>query len=265
VLFCLLSSRACHACDVSLVQLTRPIVTIGNMPETHRFPFVKVCCIASQQEASMALAAGADALGLVSSMPSGPGVIADALIAQIAKQVALQAQAVGRDLHTFLLTARQTAESIALQYQQCQTTHIQLVDAVASHELLALRQYLPGVQLVQVIHVLDADSLAEALAVAPLVDMLLLDSGNPHLAVKELGGTGRTHNWAISAQIVDQSPVPVLLAGGLNPGNAALAMRTVRPHGLDICSGVRQSPAEGGALDSVRLAAFIHAAREAGA
>lgn len=213
----------------------------------------------------MALAAGADALGLVSSMPSGPGVIADALIAQIARQVALQGQAAGRDLHTFLLTARQTAQSIALQHQQCQTTHIQLVDAVPPAELLALRQYLPGVRLVQVIHVLNADSLGEALAAAPLVDMLLLDSGNPHLAVKELGGTGRTHNWAISAQIVEKSPVPVLLAGGLNPGNAAVALGAVHPHGLDICSGVRHTQAEGGALDAARLAAFIHAARGAGA
>ena len=135
------------------------------------------------------------------------------------------------------------------------------MDDVPPGELQVLRQLLPGVQLVQVIHVLNDNSKAHALAVAPLVDMLLLDSGNPHLAIKELGGTGRTHNWAISAQIVDNSPVPVLLAGGLNPRNAALAMSTVRPYGLDICSGVRQSRADGGSLDASLLAAFVKAAR----
>jgi phosphoribosylanthranilate isomerase len=240
--------------------------TILPMPATPRPPFIKICCIANQQEADMAIAAGADALGLVSHMPSGPGVIGDAVIAQIARAVAkaIADKLLARPIQTFLLTAHQTAAAIARQHQVCQTTHIQLVDAVPPQELRALRQYLPGVQLVQVIHVVDAASLAEALAVAPLVDMLLLDSGNPRLAVKELGGTGRTHNWAISAQIVDNAPVPVLLAGGLNADNAALAMHTVHPNGLDICSGVRQSWADGGALDAARLAAFIKAARVTG-
>ena len=234
------------------------------MTESRPATCIKVCCIASQEEAGIAIAAGADALGLVSHMPSGPGVIDEALIAHIARQVADTGQTQGRPIHTFLLTARQTAQAIAEQHRRCQTTHVQLVDDVPPNELQVLRQLLPGVQLVQVIHVLNDASRVQALAVAPLVDMLLLDSGNPHLTVKELGGTGRVHNWAISAQIVANSPVPVLLAGGLNPGNAALAMATVRPYGLDICNGVRQSRAEGGALDPGLLAAFITAARAPG-
>ncbi len=244
---------------------SRLLVTMMPMRESSPAACIKICCIASEEEARIAMAAGADALGLVSRMPSGPGVIDDALIARIARQVAQTSRTTGRPVHTFLLTARQTAQSIALQHQQCHTTHIQLVDDVPPGELQVLRLLLPGVQLVQVIHVLNDTSREQALAVAPLVDMLLLDSGNPHLAVKELGGTGRTHNWAISAQIVENSPVPVLLAGGLNPGNAALAMSTVRPYGLDICSGVRQSRANGGALDARLLAAFIQAARTRGA
>ena len=230
----------------------------------NRKAFVKICCITSQQEADLAIAAGADALGLVSQMPSGPGVIADPVIAQIARTVALAVanHTLTRPIQTFLLTAQQTAHAIALQHQRCQTTHIQLVDAVPVAELVALRQRLPGVPLVQVIHVQGAAALAEALAVAPLVDLLLLDSGNPHLAVKELGGTGRTHNWAISAQIVDNSPVPVLLAGGLNAQNAALALRTVSPYGLDLCSGVRDAPSAGFGLNVAKLTAFVAATRE---
>lgn len=231
--------------------------------------FVKICCITSQQEADLAIAAGADALGLVSHMPSGPGVIDEGVIAYIAKSVAqISAQAMTHDgsakpIQTFLLTARQTAQSIVQQYIQCQTTHIQLVDAVAPSELLALRHHLPKVKLVQVIHVLNETAYHQAMAVAPMVDLLLLDSGNPNLNVKELGGTGRTHDWKISAQIVDNSPVPVLLAGGLNPQNAADAVQTVRPHGLDICSGVRGSRADGGLLDGAKLTEFIRAARSA--
>ncbi len=237
--------------------------------------FVKICCIASVAEARLAVAAGARALGLVSSMPSGPGVIADSLIAQIAAEVGRynveqktrrlvhgetpQAAPAEPAVKTFLLTSRQTAAGIAEQHQVCNTTTLQLVDDVAPEELLKLRQLLPKTELVQVIHVRDAASLAQALALAPLVDALLLDSGNPALAVKELGGTGRVHDWRLSQQIVAQSPVPVWLAGGLNAGNAAQALASVRPYGLDICSGVRSQIDGASRLDAVKLAALMRA------
>jgi phosphoribosylanthranilate isomerase len=199
-----------------------------------------------------AVAAGASAIGLVSAMPSGPGVIDEALIAHIAGKVPLPAQ-------TFLLTAHQRAEAIAAQHARCGTTTIQLVDAVAPEELRQLREALPSVALVQVIHVVNEASVDEAMAAAAWVDALLLDSGNPNAAVKELGGTGRTHNWDLSRRIVEASPVPVWLAGGLNPGNAAQAIRAVRPYGLDICSGLRTD----GALDDAKLHAFVQAVRAA--
>ncbi len=240
-------------------------------------PYIKICCIASVAEARMAIAAGAQAVGLVSHMPSGPGVIADRLIAEIAAEVAQfnaqsktqfiahgkthQGVAEAPPVKSFLLTSRQSAALIAEQHRVCNTTTLQLVDEVASKDLLMLRRLLPETELVQVIHVLDAASVAQALAVAPLVDALLLDSGNPGLAVKELGGTGRAHDWRLSQQIVAQSPVPVWLAGGLNAVNARLAIDTVRPYGLDICSGVRSRLDGASALDAVKLAAFIRACR----
>lgn len=211
---------------------------------------IKVCCMASVSEAQRAVAAGASAVGLVSAMPSGPGVIDEALIADIAAAVTPPTQ-------TFLLTARRDAHTIAAQHRRCRTTTIQLVDAVPHTELAALRRELPGVQLVQVIHVTGEASITEALTAAPWVDALLLDSGNPSAAVKQLGGTGRTHNWAWSRRIVDESPVPVWLAGGLNAGNAAAAIDAVQPHGLDICSGLRTD----GALDDAKLHAFMKAVR----
>jgi phosphoribosylanthranilate isomerase len=214
-------------------------------------PHVKICCIASLDEARLAIDAGAAALGLVSAMPSGPGVIDESAIATIAA-------AVPRDVDTFLLTAHTDAAAIVAQHRRCRTTTLQLVDALAPHELRDLRRALPRVTLVQVVHVIGTGSLDEALAVAPMVDALLLDSGNPALAVKQLGGTGRTHDWAVSREIVARAGVPVWLAGGLNALNVAEAIATVRPHGLDLCNGVRNE----GRLDAGKLRAFFDAATQ---
>lgn len=214
-------------------------------------PVIKVCCIASLAEARLAVAAGADALGLVSAMPSGPGVIDDTTIAAIAA-------AVPRPTRTFLLTARTTAEAIADQHARAGTTTLQLVDQVPHDELRRLRLLCPGVELVQVIHVTGEASVNEAVAAAPLVDALLLDSGNPALAVKELGGTGRTHDWALSRRIRDAVwPLPLFLAGGLHAGNVATALAAVQPQGLDLCSRVRTE----GKLDPRKLREFVAAAR----
>ena len=212
-------------------------------------PFVKVCCIADADEARVAVSAGASALGLVSAMPSGPGVVDEATIARVAA-------AAPPPVATFLLTALQRADAIAAQHARCRTSVLQLVDAVAHEELRRLRAALPVVKLVQVIHVTGPASIDEAISVAPLVDALLLDSGNPALAVKELGGTGRVHDWTLSRAIRERVPVPVWLAGGLRPDNVAQAVRAVRPWGLDLCSGVRSA----GALDAALLARFFEAA-----
>ena len=211
-------------------------------------PLVKICCIKSVAEARTAVAHGASALGLVSSMPSGPGVIGDNLIAEIAPTVPPA-------VATFLLTALTDTDAIVAQHRRCRTTTIQLVDALTRGTHRDLRHALPGVQLVQVIHVRGDESVAEAAAVAPEVDFILLDSGNPNLAVKELGGTGRTHTWAVSRRIVETCGRPVFLAGGLRPDNLAAAHAQVRPHGFDLCSSVRTNDV----LDPAKLAAFFAA------
>ncbi|MBC7933059.1 MAG: phosphoribosylanthranilate isomerase [Rubrivivax sp.] len=204
--------------------------------------------MASVEEARMAVECGASAVGLVSAMPSGPGPIAEELITEIAARVP-------PPVATFLLTCKQDAPSIIAQQRRCRVNTIQLCDRVAREVYGELRAELPGVSLVQVIHVGGEESFDEALVVAPQVDALLLDSGNQSLAVKELGGTGRTHNWRVSRRIVAESPVPVFLAGGLKPENVAEAVETVRPFGLDVCSGVRTD----GKLDEEKLRRFFAA------
>ena len=216
--------------------------------QTTLVPRIKICCIASVEEAAMAVAGGASALGLVSAMPSGPGPISEGQIAEIAETIP---PAIG----SFLLTSRQDVDVIIKQQQRCRTNTIQLCDSLTRGTHADLKSALPGVSIVQVIHVTGPESVEEALAVAPMVDAILLDSGNPALAVKELGGTGRAHNWALSRKIREQVDVPVFLAGGLTAEDVVRAIEAVHPFGVDLCSGVRSN----GILDAVKLARFLEA------
>lgn len=209
-------------------------------------PRIKICCINSVKEASMAIELGASALGLVGRMPSGPGIIDDELIGRIARSVP-------PPISTFLLTSETTSQEIIAHYRRVNTTTIQIVDAIAQRDYELIRGELPHVKLVQVIHVIDKNSVREAIDVSPFVDAILLDSGDPNLPVKELGGTGRTHDWALSREIRRAVPIPIFLAGGINNDNVRQAIDFVQPFGIDLCSGVRTN----GQLDEKKLEEFF--------
>jgi phosphoribosylanthranilate isomerase len=209
---------------------------------------LKICCISSRAEAELAMRTGASALGLVSAMPSGPGVISEERISDIAARTPVGVAAV-------LLTSLGGADDLIAQQRRCRADVLQLCEVVPHDDLKRLRDALPGTRLMHVVHVGGEESIAEAEAVAPLVDALLLDTGARAGAVRELGGTGRTHDWAISARIVAATDRPTFLAGGLHAGNVGEAIATVRPYGIDVCSGVRTA----GALDPERVRAFTAA------
>ena len=215
-------------------------------------PRIKICCISSQQEAQIAIDCGASALGLVGKMPSGPGIIDDRLINKIARSVP-------PPVATFLLTSETDASSIIQHYQAVNTTTIQMVDSLTDNGYRKIKSQLPHVKLVQVIHVIDDNSIAEAIHVAKYVDAVLLDSGNPKLDVKELGGTGRTHNWELSKIIREKLEIPIFLAGGLSADNVERAIKTVKPFGLDLCSSVRTN----NKLDKHKLRNLFHAVKVA--
>ena len=179
-------------------------------------------------------------------MPSGPGVISEEQIAEIAARVP-------PPIGSFLLTCEQDVESIIAQQKRCRTNTLQIVDSLTRGLHSDLKRALPGIAIVQVIHVVGPESVDEACAIAPHVDAILLDSGNPALRVKELGGTGRRHDWTLSREIREQVEVPVFLAGGLNPGNVRQAIEEVGPFGLDVCTGVRTN----GHLDEGKLSALF--------
>ena len=207
---------------------------------------IKICCINSRAEAKMAIQFGASAIGLVSEMPSGPGVISEELISEIAFNTP-------PGIGTFLLTSKQDTASIIEQQRRCRVNTIQLCDNLSEGSYADFRKALPGIKIVQVIHVTDEQSLYDAISIAPYVDSILLDSGNLTADIKILGGTGNTHDWSLSKKIVDAVDIPVWLAGGLNPDNVLSAIEKVSPFGLDVCTGVRTD----GLLDEKKLRKFM--------
>lgn len=196
----------------------------------------------------MATSAGAELLGLVGPMPSGPGILDHETAAKIARSTTANA-------HPILLTSSQTAEEIIADAERVGVSHVQVVRHIAAAESIKLAE--SNLTYFQVIHIEDETSLGLIETYAPFCDAFLLDSGKP--SQNTLGGTGDTHDWNISAQFVARSPKPVFLAGGLGPDNVADAIRQVRPDGVDICSGIRRD----GRLNPDLLNAFVKAARSA--
>ena len=207
---------------------------------------VKICCISSVEEAELALSCGASALGMVGQMPSGPGVISDQQILEITASLPPM-------VSTFLLTSETQPKVIVDHLKQVNTSTIQIVDLVKTSVYDHIRNELPNVKIVQVIHVLNNESVQQAIDVSPYVDAILLDSGNPNLPTKELGGTGHTHNWDLSLTIRKQVDVPIILAGGINRSNVKQAINHVKPYGVDLCSSVRTN----GKLDEKKLKLFF--------
>jgi phosphoribosylanthranilate isomerase len=210
-------------------------------------PRIKICCIKSIAEARMAIDAGASAIGLVGRMPSGPGPISDELIREIASQIP-------PPIATFLLTCETDIDEIIRHHERTRTNTIQIVDSLTRGTHADLKSALPSVKIVQVIHVRDEGSVSHAISLSVNVDALLLDSGNPGLKIKELGGTGRVHNWKLSRKIREGAACPVFLAGGLKPENVREAIQEVRPFGVDVCSGLRTKE---GDLEPEKLSLFI--------
>lgn len=211
---------------------------------------IKICCISSPEEARLAIRHGADALGLVGKMPSGPGPITDELINSIAKTI-------HPPIASFLLTSEQNSKDIIAHVNRVHTNTVQIVDELTDGTYEEIRNALPHLRIVQVIHVTGEESIGQALRVHQQVDAILLDSGNPKAAIKTLGGTGNTHNWLVSYELVKEVSVPVFLAGGLHAGNVQEAIDMVKPFGVDVCSGVRSN----GKLDLQKLSAFIKAVK----
>lgn len=213
---------------------------------------VKICCISSLDEAQLAIRKGADAVGLVGEMPSGPGPIPDKKIAEIAKQIP-------PPVGCFLLTSEEKSADIAEHLLRTGVPTVQLVKHLSLAETLSLDRNLLTTRRVQVIYMEDESALDLIEKYEPYVQAFLLDSGRPNADTPELGGTGRTHDWSLSRKFVEKSSRPVFLAGGLTAENVQEAILTVRPFGVDVCTGVRTN----GHLDPKKLDDFMSAVKTA--
>lgn len=213
---------------------------------------VKICCISSIDEAQLAIRKGADAVGLVGAMPSGPGPISDQKIREIAAQIP-------PPIGCFLLTQEEKSDEIAEHLLRTGVPTVQLVRHLSIVETMHLDRVLLTTRRVQVIHMEGPEALDLIEKYEPHVHAFLLDSGKPGADVPELGGTGRTHDWELSRAFVEKAKKPVFLAGGLTPENVGDAIARVKPFGVDVCSGVRTN----GHLDPKKLDAFMSAVRTA--
>ena len=165
---------------------------------------IKVCCIQSVDEATLAISNGAHAIRLVSQMPSGSGfMIHDQDIREIV-------QAIPQTCSTVLLTSEDDPAKIIEHQRATRANTLQLLGPIKPERVRDLREALPIISLTKVVSVIDATAIDEALSFSKAVDALLLDSKVIH---REGGGTGLTHDWSISRQIVEVSPLPVWLAG----------------------------------------------------
>ena len=209
--------------------------------------YTKICCIQSFEEAQLAAAHGADILGFVSEMPSGPGIIDESLIAEIIAQLPDSAI-------SFLLTSKTTVDEIVKQQECCRAHALQLCSPLGHSDLIDLKQALPETKLVYVVHVKGEESVQEALDVESLIDIILLDSSTRLNGLPQLGGTGLVHDWDVSRKIVERTNVPVYLAGGLKAANVRAAIEKVRPYGVDVCTGVRTD----WRLDAEKLGMFFN-------
>jgi phosphoribosylanthranilate isomerase len=215
------------------------------MFKTLETPFLKICCMANVAEAHAAIAAGASAIGVVGPMPSGAGIITLEAAREICR--AMKGRA-----HCFLLSSAREAEDLIAEIDFTGADVLQIVDHVDEDVRLAIRAARPDVKIVQVVHMESEASVVWGLQAAHSADMLLLDSGSFAGPVKELGGTGRVHDWTLSRDLVTSAPVPCLLAGGIGAHNARVALTDVKPFGLDLCSSVRSADL----LDQVKLDAL---------
>lgn len=211
----------------------------------------KICCVMNRTELDLAVKHGAAAVGFVSHMPSGPGVIPEDTIAELV-------QATPFPVWSELLTSLTTLPDLLAQYHRLKPAALQICQPLLLDVLQGLREALTGVTIVHVVHVVDRSAIDEALTYAPHVDGLLLDSGHTDGPARQLGGTGQTHDWTLDAEIVQKVRVPVFLAGGLTPANVGEAIAAVRPFGVDVCSGVRTDDR----LDEDKLSRFMSAVRQ---
>jgi phosphoribosylanthranilate isomerase len=219
---------------------------------------IQIYTLQTPEEALAVSEAGADHIGLTPSQRGLPGEIDLATARAIVSAVGERAVKVALSMESDPAAILEMVQAVGPEVLHlCGPP-----GALLPEDLRALRARLPGVKLMQAISVTGREAIAEALSFQEVADFLILDSQAPDIA--GIGASGRTHDWRISREIVEQVRVPVILAGGLSPENVADAVRMVRPWGVDSLTHTNRPLAGGGfRKDLERVRRFVAAARSA--
>jgi phosphoribosylanthranilate isomerase len=209
--------------------------------------YVKICGIRRAEDALIAAELGADAIGLLAGQRHNSP---DFVSATIARDIS---RALPPSVEAVLVTHIKEIDELERLLQESEITTIQLHSEIALSPVESLRGRLPHLKIFKSVNIISADSVAYPEAFAQLVDGFVLDSIN--VATGQIGGTGKTHDWSVSREIVMRYPeIPIILAGGLNSENVRSAIERVRPFGVDVNSGTK---AADGFKDPRKMEAFI--------
>ena len=213
---------------------------------------VKICGIKRMEDAFSAIRWGADALGFLVGQRHTSG---DFIEAALAREIILRLPPfVSKVLVTHLLRAE---EVLKLVDETCVDT-VQLHGEIQPDQVREIRQRRAHLRILKSFHIVDEASVEYGLPYYAHVDAFVLDSLNAETG--EIGGTGLVHDWAISRRVVSRYPIPIILAGGLNPENIREAIERVKPYGIDVNSGVKGAS---GFKDHAKVHAFIEGAKSA--
>lgn len=213
---------------------------------------VKVCGIRRRQDVLLAASLGADAIGLLVGQRHRSE---DFLDAEQARELV---EACPPLVTPVLVTHLEEADPVVALARELRVTTIQMHSECSAGTLRKIRHALPGVRLIRALHVAGNEALEQLPELAGAAHALIVDSVNAQ--EDRVGGTGLTHDWAMSRRIVAASPIPVILAGGLDGGNVARAIAIVRPYGVDANTRLRGAD---GFKDPARVVAFTREAKAA--
>jgi phosphoribosylanthranilate isomerase len=206
---------------------------------------VKVCGITNREDLEVAVDAGADALGFVVDVPESPRSISLDRARDLVEATPPFVQGV-------LVSVFDTVDRLETL---CSCLAPDAVQVTGTLPRDAICEQFRGIQVIHAVAV--NDQAGEVLPSAVRCDAVLTDSCVPGAH----GGTGKPHNWNVSRAIKELiAPTPLILAGGLTPGNVRAAIETVRPYAVDVSSGVE---ARAGIKDPAKIRAFIRAVTEA--
>ncbi|MHC1631247.1 MAG: phosphoribosylanthranilate isomerase [Methanotrichaceae archaeon] len=205
---------------------------------------VKICGIRNESERDCVVSAGADAIGFVVEIPISRR--------SISKETARSLiEGLSPFVTSVIVTAPDSVEEAANLARATRADVIQVHDTLGLEDLKELQKRIP--QKIVAATAVHPDAEENLQVLADVADAVLLDT----FKKGKLGGTGEVHDWNVSAGLVRDLNVPVILAGGLDSENVAQAVKRVRPYAVDVSSGVETD----GKKDCQKVNTFVKGVR----